>query len=256
MFMFDNEVTYSKDELAKYFTVQHADRTALIEKALSAMSDSYAAAVEQRDALVEDRKADKDAFVKGSKVMTYETVTKKIKAANILFIRAATATFHLRHVDAYGVKLQPNGFIRFTTTNVDDKGEPIKDARGNVSSDTSTMSGSALATAGEKSLVAAKIKAGKKAPTKVNNTANSNKTAGVATIVSVINNRVKKALAATATGAVDDLTEDDTRELDNLLDTLMAAKFLDERGEVDRKVVLEYLDLAFPRKDTKANKAA
>lgn len=253
LYMFENEITYSLEALSVFFKEAGGKRTEMIETAIKAMSDDYTKAVELREDLKELRRADKAAFNRTSKPHTLEATSNKIQAANKLFGLAAVSALHLRHVDAYDVKMNANGVIAFRAVNVDENGDPIKDSKGNVSSTKYEMSGRSLVSAGDKSLTALGIKA-KKETTKTSNPANANKVAGVATVASVINNRVKKALATSATGALDELAEEETKELDSLLDTLMAAKFLDDKGNVDRKTVLEYLDLTFPNKEAKPAK--
>lgn len=253
MFMFGNEVSYSGNELAKYFKETGAKRTELIEKAISAMSDDYSKAIELRDDYMAEKKQDKDAFGRTNKPHTLEQLNGKLRAANILFIRAATATYHLRHVEAYGVKLSTNGVITFHAAVRDDKGELVKDPKGNVTSEKLSMSGNALVRAGEKSLTAADVKP-KKDTNKATNPANTNKTAGIGAVAGVINNRVAKVVSAG--NGLEDFSDDEETELKGLLHTLMAAVFLDDNGNVDKATVIEYLEAEFPKKEVKAKKVA
>lgn len=248
MFMWENETTYNKDELLKFFKVTGADRTTLIEKAITNMSDDYAKAVELRDDYKAEAKADKAAFGRTNKPYTLEQTNAKLRAANILFIRAATGALHMRHVEAYGAKLATNGVISFYATARDDKGEPILDPKGNATSEKISLSGNALVRAGEKTL--GTLVEHKKNKEKVTNPANGNRTVGIASVASVINNKVKQVVAAGA--GIEDMSDEEETELNNLLHTLMAAKFCDEHGNVDRKTVIEYIEAEFPHKDTKA----
>lgn len=250
-YMFDNEVTYSKDELVKFFKVTGSDRTALIEAAIKAMSDDYTSAIELRDQYQEERKADKDAFGRTNKPHTLEQTIAKLRAANILFIRAATGALHLRHIEAYGLKVNNNGVIAFYANARDDKGELVKDPKGNAVSERHSLSGNALYRAGDKTL--GTLVESRKTKDKSSNPANTNKTAGIASVASVINNRVSKMVAAG--NGVEDFSDDEETELNKLLHTLMAAKFVDDQGNIDRKTVLEYLEAEFPAKPAK-NKAA
>jgi hypothetical protein len=179
-----------------------------------------------------------------------EQTNAKIRAANILFVRAATGALHLRHVEAYGFKLANNGVITFYANARDDKGELVRDPKGNVTSEKLSLSGAALVRAGEKTLDALVERRASKE--KATNPANGNKTAGIATIASVVDSRVAKMVAAG--NGVEDFSDDEESALNKLLHTLMAAKFLDDKGNIDRKTVIEYLEAEFPAKDDKASK--
>lgn len=248
MYMWDNEVTYTKDALLAFFRVKGGERTTLIAKAISGISDDYTSAVELAATLANERKAAKDNSFPQNKALQIEQLNSKLRAANMLFIRAVTATVHLRIADAYDVKLKSNGAITFMFDKVDEHGKPVKNTKGNNVAEQATMSGNALVRAGDKTL--ADIIGKAKPAAKVTN---PQVKGGIAPVAAVVANRIKQQVASGHT--LEDFGDDEEKELKALLHQLMAATFLDDKGNVDRKTVIEYLEAEFPKVNA-ANKAA
>lgn len=248
LYMFQNDVTYSKDELVKFFKVVGSDRTTLIEKAIMNISDDYEAALELRDTLANERKSDKDSFT-ASKALQHEQNNSKLRAANMLFIRAVTGCLHLRVIDAYDVKVKNTGAIEFMYDSKDKDGKPVKNSKGNPVAEKASMSGNALVRAGDKT-IAEMVGTSKKKERTVSNPVKG----GIAPTADVVANRVR---IQTANGnGIEDMSDEEEKALNKLLHELLAAKFLDDKGQLDKATVLEYLEAEFPAKATKAPKAA
>lgn len=249
MFLFSNEVSYSRDALTSYFKLAGSDKQEQTGKLIANISDDYNNVLELLNTLKAEKKAvGKDGTFSDAKALQIEQLNGKVRAAHILFERAALGCFHLRTTGAYEVKLRANGAISFMADKVDEKGQPVLNTKKQPVAQSFVMSGNALIRAGQKAIEAIKPK-GKAASAK-NPVAGAEAKGGLGTVASVIASRVKQQVSAGHT--IEDFAEDEEKQLKSLLHTLMAATFLDDKGNVDRKTVIEYLEAEFPRKDGKA----
>jgi hypothetical protein len=236
LYMYDNEVSYSLDEVSKYFTVKGADRAKLIEGALIALSDDYASAVELRDTITAKKKADKESFA-AKEALQLEGTVSKIRAANMLFIRALTGVFHLRTVDATKVKSATAiGSIQYIGKDKD--GDAVK----------TVLSGNALVRLGDKDISEAFGAKTKKAASVANPVKG-----GIAPIADVVANRVGMQIANGV--GIEDMSDDEEAALEKLLKTLLKAKFADDKGQLDRATLTDYLETEFPKAAAKKSAA-
>lgn len=235
LYLYTNEVTYSTDEMVKFFKTKGADRTTAIDDILVDLSDAYKDAVEMV-AVFASRKGKKEAL-STNEALQRESLNKRIRAAQNLFTRAMRVCFHLRVSGARRVA-QSKGNITFYT--------PIKDEKGVITSDFEKhiASGNSLESAGAKDIekivpANGRSKAGTKAPAQV--------TAAIKDAASAINLRLKVAREANKgkATAITDLPDDDEAALEATLKELFVLKFADDKGKINIDDVRAYVAETF-----------
>lgn len=246
LYMFSNEVSYSADELTKLFKATGSDRTDIVATMLTRISEQYAETQASIANLTEKKKADKLTFSE-REALQLESLNGRVRAANMLFTRAATGVLHLRTIGAYGLKVTANGALSFHYVVRDDKGAEVRDPKGNVTSTFVTVSGNTLVKAGQKHVdtlkPAAKAKAGGERA--------SAPKVGIAPITSAVRDRVKQVRNQPDAAGYEGMSDEEVKGLDELLHELLIAKFGDKSGKLDRATLLDYLDDEFPQAQTK-----
>lgn len=238
-YMFENEVTYSIDQVGRFFSITGKERTDKISAALASISDDYATAVDMIEAASAKRKASKTPL-SPAEALAVEQHNTKVRAANLLFIRALTCVFHLRNVKANKVKITSTGAISFI--GIDKDGDAVK----------TVLSGNALTRLGQKDIEAAYPNPQKNRTS--NTTANPVK-GGVAMSADIVHKRLEVQLANGK--GLADMGDDEEASMEKLLNDLLKAKFMAD-GVIDPRDVLEYVKAEFPviEPKGKASKAA
>ena len=250
LFMFDNEVSYTIDTLSPMFKVKGADRTAIVDKLIRGISDDYANIGDELARLIEKKKADKEQF-SDTEGLQIEAHKGKMRAAQLLFTRAATAVIHLRHVSADNLSVRPNGALRWYQVKMDDKGKPMVNKKGEPIHTEVTLSSNAVVRLADKTLAALFNKAPRKAGS--GTTANPTK-AGITEAAKAINAKLN-VIVANHKG-LPDLSDDEEKEAETLLVSLIKAKFADDKGMIDIDAVRTYMADTFKVEFVKVSKAA
>lgn len=232
--MFENEVSYTLASVSNFFRKEGKDRTILLETSISEISSSYADVLEQRNVLQERKKSDKDHFTT-SEALQLEGTLGKLKAARELYTRAITAVYHLRKVEAFNLKLGKSGSLSYYVYAQNEKGEQEKDPKGNPISTLLTVSGNTLYRSGDKDV---RKDFGKKTTTQTRDPSQARD--GIAPVVDVVTNRLKKARAEGK--FLPDLKDEEEKSVEALLRELILAKFADDTGVVDADAVDEYVE--------------
>ena len=118
--MFDNEVSFGNDILIQMLRKEKKERTMARENLLRSISDDYATALDTIK-VIKDKgkeKTEKEAFQS-------ETLNKKVRAANIMFDRAAITVWGLREQKAKSVKTSSIGAGALIIKTPDEDGDYI-----------------------------------------------------------------------------------------------------------------------------------
>lgn len=250
LYMYEGEVSYSIAALSPMFKVKGSDRTVIVDKLLRGVSDDYANVADELARLTEKKKADKEQF-SDAEGLQIEAHKGKLRAAQLLFTRAATAVIHLRHVDADNLKVMSNGALRWYQQARDKDGKPEFKKDGKTPIDVAVVvSSNALVRMADKTLATLF----NKTPRKTTGTTTNPTKGGVTEAAKAISAKLAT-LVANHKG-LPDLTDDEEKETETLLRTLMKAKFADDKGQIDVDAVRTYMADTFKVEFVKQSKAA
>lgn len=249
LYMFDNEVSYTIETLSPMFKVKGSDRTEIVNKLLRGLSDDYVNVADELARLVEKKKAEKEQF-SDAEGLQIEAHKGKLRAAQLLFTRAASAVVHLRHVDAGNLKVMPNGALRWYQQARDKDGKPEFDKKGGAISVAVTVSSNALVRMSEKTLATLF----NKSPRKTTPTASNPVAGGITEAAKAINAKLSTLLANHK--GIPDLSKDEEKETEKLFKSLFKAMFADDKGDIDVATVRTWIADEFKIEFAKASKPA
>lgn len=255
-YMFDSEVTYSKNECEALLKLTGTAKRVRYESILSDLSAEYAKALASLETLKD--KEDKTA----ADAILAEALTRQLNAANVLYTRAVTATFYLRHVGAFNVSTKANGALEFWSMAFDEKGKPVIDPKdGKQAVQKTIMSSNALVREGTKVFRAANPseRASKNGNGNGNDAAKNPATkVGIAPVTATVHDRLAKArneaIAENKPFGFGEFSDGEEAALNALLKEMIATQFADKAGRIDTEALLAWVEETFPKpKAEKAN---